>query len=89
MGNRCLLAFSSSSLVVDAEGLLELGLHGLLVGLLHQELGAQLAELPELNLAGSILVDLLQDLLQLLLGGAEAHGAEDVVQVVRAQEVLC
>jgi len=79
---------SGAVLVVDAEGLLQLGLHGLLVGLLDQELGAQLAKLSKLNLAGSVLVDFLQDLLQLLLAGPEAHGSEDVVQVIGTQKVL-
>ena len=53
--------------VVDSEGLLQLGLHGVLVGLLHEELGAQLAELTELDLAGAVLVDLLEDVGELLL----------------------
>ena len=39
-------------LVVDPECVLQLLLHGLEVGILHQECGAQLAELPELDLAG-------------------------------------
>ena len=74
--------------IVHPEGLLQLGLHRLLVGLLDEELGAELAELPELDLAGAVLVDLLEDLLELLLGGSEAHGAEDVVEVVGGEEVL-
>ena len=42
------------------EGVLELLLHGLHVGVLHEESGAQLAELPKLNLTRSVLVDLSQ-----------------------------
>ena len=38
--------------VEESEGLLELGPHGLGVGVLHQELGAQLRELGELDGAG-------------------------------------
>ena len=53
-------------LVVDSEGFLQLGLHGVLVGLLHQELGTQLAELGEFDLARPVLVDLLEDIVQLL-----------------------
>ena len=56
-------------LVVDSEGLLQLGLHGVLVRLLHEELGAQLAELGELDLAGTVLIDLLEDVIELLLRG--------------------
>jgi len=37
--------------VIHPEGVLELLLHGVHVGVLHQEGGAQLAELPELNLS--------------------------------------
>ena len=75
-------------LVEESEGLLELGPHGLGVGVLHQELGAQLAELGELDLPGTVLVDLGQDVHQLLLAGPEPHGAQDLVKVVRGQEVL-
>ena len=56
-------------LVVDSEGLLQLGLHGVLVWLLHEELGAELAELGELDLAGTVLIDLLEDVIELLLRG--------------------
>ena len=45
------------------------------VGILHQELGSQLAELGQLDLPGSVLVDLGQDVHQLLLAGAEPHGS--------------
>ena len=56
-------------LVVDSEGLLQLGLHRVLVGLLHEELGAQLAELGKLDLSRAVLVNLLEDVLELLLRG--------------------
>ena len=46
---------------------------GLKVGVLNQEGGAELAELADLNLAGAVLVDLLQDLLKLLFRGPEAN----------------
>ena len=75
-------------LVVDPEGVLQLPLHGVDVGVLHQELGAQLAELGELDLPGAVLVDLGQDVHQLLLAGPEPHGSQDLVQVVGRQEVL-
>merc|ERR1712213_202727 len=75
-------------LVVDPEGVLELPLHGVDVRVLHQELGAQLAELSELDLPGAVLVNLSQDVHQLLLGGSEAHGPKDLVQVVSGEEVL-
>ena len=42
------------------EGIFELPLHGLHVGVLHEEGGAQLAELPKLDLTRSVLVDLSQ-----------------------------
>jgi hypothetical protein len=73
------------------EGVLELPLHGLHVGVLHQEGGAQLAELPELDLARSVLVDLGEELLQLLLRGPEAHGSHDLSEVISGEEVnlLC
>merc|ERR1719232_1725648 len=58
-------------LVIYPEGVLQLPLHGLHVGVLHQESGAQLAELSELNLSGPVLVNLEQQLLELLLGGSE------------------
>ena len=51
-------------------------------------LGAELAKLLELDLAGAVLVDLGQNVHQLLLAGPEAHGAQNLVQVVRGQE-LC
>ena len=75
-------------LVVDPEGVLQLPLHGVDVGVLNQELGAQLAELVRLDLPESVLVDLGQDVHQLLLAGAEPHGPQDLVQVVGRQEVL-
>ena len=73
---------------VGPEGVLELPLHGLHVGVLHEEGGAQLAELTELDLARAVLVDLGEQVLQLVLGGPEAHGAHDLPQVVRGQELL-
>ena len=75
-------------LVVDPEGVLQLPLQGVDVGVLHQELGAELAELGKLDLAGAVLVDLGQDVHQLLLAGPEPHGSQDLVQVVGGQEVL-
>ena len=71
-------------LVVDPEGVLQLPLHGVNVGVLNQEHGAQLAELGQL----AVLVDLGLDVHQLLLAGAEPHGPHDLVQVVGRQEVL-
>ena len=75
-------------LVINPEGVLQLPLQGVDVGVLHQELGAELAELTELDLAGAVLVDLGQDVHQLLLAGPEPHGSQDLVQVVGGQEVL-
>ena len=71
-------------LVVDPEGVLQPPLHGVDVGVLNQELGAQLAELGQL----AVLVDLGRDVHQLLLARAEPHGPHDLVQVVGRQEVL-
>ena len=59
-------------LVVDPERVLQLSLHRLHVGVLDQEGGAELAELADLNLAGAVLVDLLEDVAELLLRGPEA-----------------
>merc|ERR1712226_600187 len=75
-------------LVVDPEGVLQLLLHGLYVGVLHQEGGAQLAELPKLDLSGPVLIDLMQQVGQLLLGGTEAHRPHDVTQVISRKELL-
>ena len=47
-------------LVVEPERVPQLLLHGLHVGVLDEEGGAQLAELPKLNLTRSVLVDLSQ-----------------------------
>merc|ERR1711971_334606 len=68
--------------VVDPERVLQLPLHCLHVGVLDQEGGAELAELADLDLAGAILVDFLQQVLQLLLSGAEAHGPHDLTEVI-------
>ena len=70
------------------ESIFKFPLHGLHVGILHQEGGTQLTELGELNLPGAVLVDLEQEVLQLLLGGSEAHGPHDLAQVISRQEVL-
>ena len=70
------------------EGILQLSFHGLDIRILYEELGAQLAELGKLNLAGAILIDLLEDLHQLLLAGSEAHGPQNLVEVVRREELL-
>ena len=70
------------------ESIFKFPLHGLHVGILHQEGGAQLAELSELDLAGAVLVDLEQEVLQLLLGGPEAHGPHDLAEVVGREEIL-
>ena len=51
------------------ECIFELPLHGLHVRVLHKEGGAKLTKLSELDLAGAVLVDLLQDLLKLLFRG--------------------
>jgi len=74
--------------VVHPERLLQFGLHSLLVRFFDQEFGAQLAKFAKLDLAGAVFVDLLQDFLELLLRRAETHGAEDVVEVVGAEEIL-
>ena len=75
-------------LVVDPECVLELLLHGLKVWVLDQEGGAQLTELWELDLSRAVLVNLQDKVLQLLLGGSEAHGPHDLAQVIGRQEVL-
>ena len=77
--------YALSVLVVDPEDVLQLPLQGEDVGVLHQELRAQLAELVRLDLPESVLVDLGQDVHQLLLAGAEPHGLQDLVQVVGRQ----
>ena len=75
-------------LVVDPEGVLQLFLHGLNVRILHQEGGTQLTELGELNLAGAVFVDLVDEVDQLLLGGSEAHGPHDLSQFISREIVL-
>ena len=75
-------------LVVKPKGVLELPLHGLNVRVLHQEGGAQLTELPKLDLSGSVLVNLEKKLLELVLCGSEAHGPHDLAEVISRQEVL-
>ena len=70
------------------EGILELSLHGLHVRVLDEEGCAELAELSDLDLAGPVLVDLGEQGGELLLGGAEAHRAHDLAEVVRGQELL-
>ena len=75
-------------LVVDPEGVLQLFLHGLNVGVLNKEGGAELAELRELNLAGAVLVDLIDEVDQLLLGWPEAHGPHDLAELISGEIVL-
>merc|ERR1719384_1952856 len=79
---------SLALLVVHPEGVLQLLLHCLHVGVLDQEGGAQLAELTKLNLAGTVLVDLMEELSQLLLRWPEAHCPHDVAEVVSGEELL-
>ena len=54
-------------LVVDPECVLQLLLHGLNVGVLHQEGGAELSKLRKLNLTRTILINLIDQVHQLLL----------------------
>merc|ERR1711917_7342 len=79
---------AQSLLVVDPEGVLEFSLHGLDVGVLHQEGGAQLTKFTKLDLTGPVLVNFFQKLLELLLAGPESHGPHDLVQVVGGQKLL-
>ena len=74
--------------ILIPEGVLQLPLHGLHVGVLHQEGAAQLTELPELNLSGPVLVNLHQKLLEFLLRGSEAHGPHDLAEVISGEEIL-
>merc|ERR1711917_96405 len=62
-------------LVVDPEGVLEFSLHGLDVGVLHQEGGAQLTKFTKLDLTGPVLVKVVggQKLLLLRVEQVEAH----------------
>ena len=69
------------------ESVLELPLHGLDVRILHQEGGTQLTELGKLDLSGAVLVNLEQQLLELLLGGSEAHGPHDLSEVISGEEI--
>ena len=69
------------------EGVLEFSLHGFNIRILNQELGAQLTELSKLDLSGAILVNLEQQLLELLLGGSEAHGPHDLPEVISGEEI--
>ena len=75
-------------LVVDPEGILQLPLHGLHVRVLDEEGGAELAELPDLDLAGAVLVDLLQQVLELVLCRAEAHRPHDLAKIICGEEIL-
>merc|ERR1719468_153329 len=79
---------SLTILVINPESVLQFPLHGLNVRILDKELGAKLTELAELDLPGPVLVNLGQDVHQLLLAGPEAHGAEDLVQVISAKKFL-
>ena len=60
----------------------QLPLHCLHIGILNKEGGTKLAKLSKLDLSGPVLVDLEQQVLQLLLGGAEAHRSHDLTEVV-------
>merc|ERR1719370_1617804 len=70
------------------ECVLQLPLHGLHVRVLDQEGGTELTELSYLNLTRAILVDLLEEGLQLLLCGPEAHRPHDLAEVVGGEEIL-
>ena len=74
--------------MTQPEGIFELPLHGLHVRVLNQEGGTKLAELSKLNLARPVLVDLKQQVLQLLLGWAEAHRPHDLAEVIGTEELL-
>ena len=80
--------YRRSTYVDIPESILQLPLHGLHVRVLHQEGGAQLTELSKLDLSGAVLVNLEQQLLELLLGGSEAHGPHDLAQVISGEEIL-
>lgn len=62
-------------LVEQSEGLLELCPHGLGVGILHQELSAELSKLRKLDGARSILINLFNQLCQLLCSWTKTHGS--------------
>merc|ERR1711972_883595 len=68
--------------IVEPECVLQLPLHGLHVRVLDQEGGTELTELSYLNLTRAVLVDFLEERLQLLLCGTEAHGPHDLAEVV-------
>merc|ERR1712109_56528 len=78
----------NSSKSIEPECVLQLPLHGLHVRVLDQEGGTELTELSDLNLTRAILVDLLEERLQLLLCGTEAHGPHDLAEVVGREEIL-
>merc|ERR1719330_10694 len=78
---------SLTFLVVDSEGVLEFSLHGFNVGILDQELSAELTKLSELNLSGTVLIDLFEDFLEFLLAGPETHRPQDLVQVISRQKL--
>ena len=79
--------YRRSTYVDIPESILQLPLHGLHVRVLHQEGGAQLTELSKLDLSGAVLVNLEQQLLELLLGGSEAHGPHDLSEVISGEEI--
>lgn len=66
-GTNIIIDVATGYLVIDTEGIFEFLLHGLDVGILHQECGTKLAELPELDLSAPVLVHLLQQVSQFLL----------------------
>ena len=64
------------------ESILEFPLHCLHVRVLNKEGGAELTELSKLDLAGPVLVDFMQQVLQLILSGAEAHRSHDLAEII-------
>jgi len=52
------------------------------VRVLNKEGGAELTELSKLDLAGPVLVDFMQQVLQLILSGAEAHRPHDLAEII-------
>ena len=64
-------------LIKQSEGLLELCPHGLWIWILDKELGTELSELRELNGAGAVLINLLNELCQLLGSWSKSHGSKN------------
>merc|ERR1719147_255767 len=74
-------------LVIYPESVFEFPLHGLHVGILNQECGAQLTEFSELNFSGTILINFKKKILELLLCGSESHGSHDLTKVISGKEL--